>query len=70
MNVLWGLYDLCGPNLLPLCPEEDNSDQDNEDEDFNLNWRQQKKVKQVYLKLGMIKSVTKSPMFIAILRYS
>lgn len=54
-----GTCDLCGPNLLPLCPEEDNLDHDSEDEDFNLNWRQHKKVKQAYLELGRIESVTK-----------
>jgi hypothetical protein len=37
-----GTCELCGLDLLPLCPYEDNMDHDSEDEDLNFEWRQYK----------------------------
>jgi hypothetical protein len=43
-DCLMGTCELRGPYLLPLCIDENNPNHDYEDDDFDFNWRQYKKV--------------------------
>jgi len=43
-DCLMGTCELCGLDLLPLCPDENNPNHDFKDDDFDFNWRRHKKV--------------------------